>query len=56
MHEEYSSYARQHSKIVGLLRRSRSAPDCCEMFPKSLSLRGKNVSKDLEISRVNIKM
>lgn len=39
MHEEYSSYARQHSKIVGLFGGSRSATDCCEMFHRLLPLR-----------------
>lgn len=43
MHEEYSSYARQHSKIVGLSGRSRSASDCCEMFHGLLPSQGKNV-------------
>jgi hypothetical protein len=38
MHEEYSSYARQRSKIVGLSRGSRSATDCCGMFHRLLPL------------------
>ena len=45
MHEEYSSYARQHSKSVGLFERSRSASDCCALFHRLLPSQGKNVWK-----------